>query len=193
MTPILPTAIVPVRFEPLPKRRLAHLLDGPDRARLVRRLLDHVLQVLLDAGLPVIALAPHDLDVPAGVDHWRDGAPGLNRALSAALRRTGTPAIVVHADLPHLGVDDIDAMASADGDVTIARSRDGGTNALLLRRGIEPSFGPRSALRHAQRARAAGLRTLVIDRPGLAGDVDDVAGLSASSWRPPSSSRRPLP
>lgn len=185
-----PTAIVPVRITPLAKRRLAHLVPARARADLVRSLFDHVTRTLLDAGLDVVALAPHPIDVPDDVELWADEAPTLNGALAAAAERTGVPVALIHADLPLLTVDDVWALIDAPGDVVIARSLDGGTNALLLRAKLRPMFGRNSALVHARRARAEGLRARVIDRPGLALDVDDPAALTASSSPLPSSSRQ---
>ena len=95
----------------------------------------------------------------------------------------GTPVLVVHADLPRVAADDIEALLDTDGDIVIGRARDGGTNALLMRERICCAFGASSALAHAARARAAGLRTHVLDRPGLALDVDDGRSTSSASSR----------
>jgi 2-phospho-L-lactate guanylyltransferase len=194
---MLPTALVPVRISPVAKSRLAHLIPGRDRAILVRGLLDRVVDVLLACGLRVVVLSPDRApDGAAGrtdVETWTDEAEGMNAALRAAVKRAGVPVLIVHADLPNITTEDVFAVLDAPGDVVIARARDGGTNALLLRSELRPAFGRSSALRHAQRARAAGLRATVIDRPGLALDVDDGAALTASSSPRPSSSRRPTP
>jgi len=190
---MLPTALVPVRISPLSKSRLAHLLPGRDRAVLVRELFDRVVDVLLACGLRVVVLAPDEMGRRPDVETWTDEAVGLNAALGAAVDRAGVPVLIVHADLPDITTEDVFAVLDAPGDVVIARARDGGTNALLLRSRLRPAFGRLSALRHAQRARAAGLRATVIDRPGLALDVDDGAALTASSSPRPSSSRRPTP
>jgi 2-phospho-L-lactate guanylyltransferase len=194
---MLPVALVPVRVTPLAKRRLAHRLPAAERAGLVLALFGRVVDALQGAGLDVIALAPHAVDVPDGVELWIDEAPGLNRSVGRAIQRTGVPVMVVHADLPDVTAGAFTSLVAVPGDVVIARARDGGTNVLLLRSKLRPSFGPNSALLHAQRARAAGLRTVVLDRPGLALDVDDAAGLTASSSRASSqltsSFRRPIP
>jgi 2-phospho-L-lactate/phosphoenolpyruvate guanylyltransferase len=181
------TALVPIRMGPVAKRRLAHVADAPQRVMLVRDLFEHVTGVLLDAGLDVIALAPHALSA-SGVQIWHDAAPGLNAAVDEAVGRTGVPVLIVHGDLPVLSVADVHAVLESDADVVIGRATDGGTNALLLRRSMRVAFGRGSALAHARRARAAGLRTAVIDRPGLAVDVDDEAALIA--WRGAASQRR---
>lgn len=172
----LPTALIPVRAGPDAKRRLAHVLDAASRTDLVRRLFDHVAGVLSDTGLRVIALSPYPLDTY--VEVWTDERPGLNAAVHAALEKCGAPILVVHADLPQLSVADVDALLYNDADVVIARAHDGGTNGLLLRRLIEPAFGPASALAHARRGRDAGLTTRVVDIPGFMRDVDDESSLT---------------
>jgi 2-phospho-L-lactate guanylyltransferase len=173
-----PPALVPVRTGPTAKRRLAHLLGPNERAALASDLLDHVVEALTAAGLHVVVLAPEPVDID-GIETWTDEAPGLNAAVAAALARLGTPALVVHADLPLLAPADVDELLDDAADVAIARSYDGGTNGLLLREPIRPAFGLHSAAMHAARARGAGLRASVLDIPGFALDVDDEAGLSA--------------
>jgi 2-phospho-L-lactate guanylyltransferase len=176
---VLPTALIPVRTGRTAKRRLAHVLGPDERDALVRSLFEHVARVLLNAGLRVIALTPGELDPPDGVEVRHDEGAGLNQAVTAALPRVGAPVLVVHADLPLLEATDVDFLLASDADAVIARSDDGGTNGLLLQTLIAPAFGPESASRHAARARAAGLRAVVVDTPGFATDVDDEVGLSA--------------
>jgi 2-phospho-L-lactate guanylyltransferase (CobY/MobA/RfbA family) len=160
---MLPSALIPVRIAPTAKKRLAHVLGPAGRMDLMQRLFDHVASVLEDAGLDVVALTD-------------DG--GLNAVVRAALAQVGAPALVVHADLPALRVEDVSRLLDIDGDVVIARSVDGGTNGLLLRSVIAPAFGVRSAHEHAARARRAGLVTRVVDIPGFARDIDDPASLT---------------
>lgn len=177
---MLPTALIPVRISRTAKRRLAHTLGPDDRMHLVRSLLDHVVAVVEDAGLPVVVLSPSEISDLDGVEMWRDERTGLNGAVDTALQRLGAPAFVIHADLPLLSSADIDRSLDSEADVVIARARDGGTNGLLMRRLITPAFGASSAAMHAARARAAGLRTHVLDIAGFALDVDDETSLSAS-------------
>ena len=178
-----PTAIVPVRTGPTVKRRLAHVLGLDERRELVRTMFEHVVGVLEASGLRVVALSPQPLAAGSTLETWTDAPGGLNAALDAAVERAGMPAVIVHADLPHLCVEDVEAVLGSDADVVIGRARDGGTNALLMRTRIRCAFGTSSALAHAARARAAGLRAAVIDRPSLALDVDDEAALVASRLR----------
>lgn len=178
------TALVPVRVAPIAKRRLAHALPSGGRTGFILETFDHVVDVLQGAGLRVVALSPHPID--RDIEVWTDEVSGLNRIVDAGIARSGMPVLIAHADLPRLSVEGVLAVLESPGDVVIARARDGGTNLLLLRAFMRAQFGPRSALRHATRARSTGLRARVIDREDLALDVDDVASLTASSSRLPS-------
>lgn len=181
--PLEPTALVPIRTGPVAKRRLAHVLGPKERTELVVRLFDHVVGVLLGAGLEVIALSPAPFEPASGIEVWTDERKGLNAAVAAAVGRIGPGVLVVHADLPGLTVADVGELLGSDAEVVIARAHDGGTNGLLLRELIAPAFGPGSALAHAQRARAAGLRTHVVDLAGFRVDTDDESTLSATDSR----------
>jgi 2-phospho-L-lactate/phosphoenolpyruvate guanylyltransferase len=177
---MLPTALVPVRIAPTAKGRLAHVLSGAERMRLISSLFEHVTSVLDDAGLRIVVVTPTPAEVPSSLEVWTDEAPGLNGALQAALQRLALPVLIVHADLPLLRSDDVDGLLANDSDVVVARAHDGGTNGLLLRRPLTPAFGADSALVHAARARAAGLSVSVVDIPGFAQDVDTQPALIAS-------------
>ena len=188
---MLPTALVPIRTGA--KRRLAHAIAPEPRRRLVEELFDHVVGVLRTAGLRTIALSPTPPAETTADEVWLDAATGLNAALDRAVRTLGPPVLIVHADLPAIGVQDVHALLATSGDVVIARARDGGTNALFMREAIRCSFGPSSAVAHARRARERGLRAVVVDRPGLALDVDDEASLTLASKFLGSSFARPRP
>src|SRR5207248_1375176 len=148
-------------------------------------LFDHVCGVLVDAGLRVVALSAGPLET--SVEVWPDSGRGLNAAVRDGVGRTGLPVLVAHADLPSLTVPDVFSLVDTPGDVVIARSEDGGTNGLLMRSFVEPSFGPGSAHAHASRARRAGLVTKVVDIPGFARDIDDPRALTSygASFRQP--------
>ncbi len=129
-----------------------------------------------------------DLPLPAGVVRLPDGGLAWNDGLVHALTTLPiAPQGVVYlaADLPTITPDDIDALIEpcpARG-IVIARARDGGTNALALRppRVIMPSFGaPASADVHARLAEAADVQALIVDRPGLALDMDTPDDLAAA-------------
>jgi 2-phospho-L-lactate/phosphoenolpyruvate guanylyltransferase len=181
-----PTAVVPVRATARAKLRLAHALSADARLELVRRLFAHATSVLHHVGLRIVVVAAGDpplADVP--VDVVADPGRGLNAAVAAGLALTGYPALVVPADLPWLEPRSVERILSEPGDVVIARSRDGGTNALLLRRPLAPAFGADSALAHATTARADGSWARVVEIRGFSDDLDDEPALRAALGRSP--------
>ncbi len=190
-------ALVPVRALTDAKRRLSPLLADAERAQLARVMLEDALDCL--ARAPVvegIAVVTGDTDAGALASDYRAFAlpdspeGGLNASLESAAAwaraaKVDRALLVLPADVPGATPDDIAALAaetvvgrsaraSPPSDVVLARAHDGGTNALLLRPGarIPFAFGPDSCARHAAAARAAGLSVGVVERPGLALDLD---------------------
>lgn len=185
--------VIPVRSLTDGKRRLAPVLDPAARAGLVRRMFLRTLEAALEAGPPVLVVSPD----PAALTLARDrGATGLeeprpvelNHALELAARATAargaTALLVVSADLPDLGAEDLRAMLppppaapdAPDGTVVrIAPDEAGiGTNALYVRPPglLSFEYGETSCRRHLEQARARGARVERVDRPGLRFDLD---------------------
>jgi FO synthase len=176
-------AIVPVRAPGEGKSRLAGVLSPLRRASLVQGMLERVLLALRQARsvTRIVVVTPDlGLALPAGVDVVHDSGVGLNAAVALALESvagTADAALVVAADAPQVTAEEIDRIIAAtrDADVGIVPDRRGeGTNALWLRLppGIAPQYGEGSARAHRDAARAAGLRVVVVDAPGLSHDVD---------------------
>jgi len=177
------TAIIPLKQAGARKTRLTERLTEAERDRLADRLFAHVAGMLMahpQIG-DVLILSP--AAPPAGFGIWRrDGGLGLNAELTA-LRQIygGRDLLVVHADLPLLGADDITALLAAAGQdgFAIAPDRLGtGTNAITIPRGrpFAFAFGPDSLSAH--RAADAGAR--IVERPGLALDIDTPDDLDAA-------------
>jgi 2-phospho-L-lactate guanylyltransferase len=180
-------AIIPVKPFALGKSRLAGVLDAPDRARLNRRLFDHVFETAAAAlGAPhVMIVTPDaeltDMAIGRGA-HGVVDAGELNGALSHACRAAvafGASAILVlPSDLPFLATEDIAALRvalpRAPGVVIAPDRSDQATNALLLSPPIPDffRFGPSSFTTHVQAARASGAAVEIVRRPGLAFDLD---------------------
>jgi 2-phospho-L-lactate/phosphoenolpyruvate guanylyltransferase len=182
-------ALVPVKPLDQAKSRLAGTLGAEERAALVRTLLEHTLDAL--RKVPVI-LGTVVVTSDPGVAEWASaagsqvvreaGKPSLNRALRdasrSALAQGAEAVLVMHADLPLVAAEDIEAIissAQAAPTVVIAPDRHGlGTNALLCAPPslIEYRFGPDSFALHCAQAQAAGARLEVCSRPGLALDLD---------------------
>jgi 2-phospho-L-lactate guanylyltransferase len=123
-----------------------------------------------------------------------EGPRGMNAAvrqgLAAAGRAGAGAALVLTADLPLVGPDDLAALVALAPErapaAALAPSRDGtGTNAMLLRppAALAPRLGPGSLARHLAQAARRGVAVAVCERPGLALDVDtpdDLAALCAA-------------
>lgn len=198
-------AIVPVKPLDQAKSRLADSLAPQQRLTLVQDMLARTIATLrMVPAVRQIAVVSGD----AGVEAWslqaglrvvpERGEPNLNLALQTATevaRSQGAEAVlIVHADLPRVSADELQAMASGlDGTrlVVVAPDRHGrGTNALLCAPPglIEYRFGEGSLALHCAQAQAAGARLVVHSAPGLALDIDlpeDLDVLSAASEAPP--------
>ena len=116
---------------------------------------------------------------------------GLNAALdgsAAELARTPEDAaLVVLGDVAGVQPEDLETLiraldASPRPAAVLAPSRDGGTSALLRSpwNCIEASFGPDSASVHRERAEAAGVAFVVVERLSLAIDIDTPTDIEAA-------------
>lgn len=182
-------ALVPIKAARERKTRLAHDLSSDERVRLSDAMLWHVLGVLRDADciseVALLSTAPI-----AGWDGQRlvDEGRGLNAELQAAAATIDGLLLVIHADLPSLSVEDVTALTLAGrGGIAIAPDRHHrGTNAIALGRrdGFIFAFGADSLDRHRSQTTAPA----IIDRPGLALDIDvmddlDLLAGAGSWWR----------
>jgi 2-phospho-L-lactate guanylyltransferase len=168
------TAIVPFKTAGQRKTRLAPALSPAERDRLAQALFDHVIGVLdaCPSVGPISVLSETWPDARGGRDPpgWLpDQARGLNGELQA-LDIVG-PRLVIHADLPLVAAEDVEALlAAAQGGGAIAPDRHGtGVNALALDAGVSIRFrfGPGSFARHREQ-----IDLSVVYRDGLALDVD---------------------
>ena len=184
--------IVPHRGLTAAKTRLAPVLDAGERESLARTLLARVLDVASEACGDVVVISPSESLRPivegAGARLAVQRGMGLNAGLEQARAEAlidgiGTLA-VLHGDLPNLAADDIRALFEAvppGGGVAIAPDRAGtGTNGLAQAPAdaIRFAFGADSFAAHRAAAAEAGLPFGVVDRPGLAFDLDTPADLA---------------
>lgn len=186
-----PTAVlVPLRAPGEGKSRLAAVLDPDQRAALAVAMLADVTAAVTAAGLDEVlvvasgrraAAAGIDLGLPVLVDP--PDCQGLDDALATAATRVGPhrDLLVVAADLPRLGPQDVLAVLAPNVEVVVAPTVGGGTGALLRRPAavIATAFGPGSARAHRELALAAGVRAAHVDRDGIQHDVDTFADLAA--------------
>lgn len=189
--------LVPLKRLGEAKSRLAGLLAPGERAALMRAMLADVLEAL--AGARTVAAVTLVSSEPAagelarehGIGWWDDRGLTWNEALSTAMREivTAPCAAVVSADIPLVTAADVDELIAATPKrgLAVARATDAGTNAVSMSPSgaVETCFGlPGSAALHLERARAAGLEGVLVDRPGLALDLDtpeDVERLLAAA------------
>jgi len=183
--------IVPHRGLAASKTRLATVLDAGEREALAERLLRRVLGVVVQVA-PVVVISPAAelgrLVKTAGATLELQRGMGLNAGLEQARVQAIADGVqtlaVLHGDLPNLEPNDVRALIAAVADdrgVAIAPDRRGsGTNALAMRPPdlIGFHFGVGSFAAHRAAVRVAGLEPVVVDRPGLAFDLDTPADLA---------------
>jgi 2-phospho-L-lactate guanylyltransferase len=179
---------VPVKALSAAKQRLAPLLDGRERQRLARAMIEDVLDACASApALAGIVVVTSDDEVAAISEQAgvlvlkEEGERGTNAAVQAGVRSVMDVAcgiIVVPADVPHLTSDAVDAVAQLCGQknalVLVRARRDGGTNLLACTPPelIEPSFGSGSFARHRDLARQAGIEPILPSFGHLDLDLD---------------------
>jgi 2-phospho-L-lactate guanylyltransferase len=178
------------------KTRLAGLLGAAERQALAQAMAEDVIAVL--AAHPDITQITLISDDPAaellarryGAQCWSESAlacRGLNALLQRASERlldsVDDVLVVLHADLPLLTALDISAALDCrreSGGLVIAGDRQGtGTNLLVFDRANLPQycFGTDSYAEYIQTARSAGVPVKMLQRSGIAADVDEPADL----------------
>jgi 2-phospho-L-lactate guanylyltransferase len=189
--------IVPHRGLEAAKTRLAPMLDPDEREELAGQLLLHVLREAEAAADDVVVISPAralaELVESTGarlvVQRGMGLNEGLDQARSDALFDDISELGVLHGDLPNLQASDIRALidglppGGAPG-VAIAPDRAGtGTNGLALRSPgvINFRFGVGSFAAHLAEVERAGVHLTVVDRSGLAFDLDTPEDLAR--WR----------
>lgn len=194
-------ALVPLKDLVQAKSRLAGLLRPSERRALAQAMVEDVLAALSrEPRIERVTLVSDDpgaalLAGKYGFDCWSEeglGCRGLNavvrRASEILLAAHDQPLLVLHGDLPLLEARDLAAVIDAQqqlGGLVIASDLHGtGTNLLAFDRGSMPRFcfGTNSCELHQEAARDAGIPVLVVQRRGIATDVDepgDVAGMMA--------------
>jgi 2-phospho-L-lactate guanylyltransferase (CobY/MobA/RfbA family) len=96
-----------------------------------------------------------------------DAPGGQGQALAAFLEDMSGPVVIVNADVPCVGTEELEALAAAA--PALVAAADGTTNALALTdaRDFVALYGAGSSGRYA-----AALRAQALDLPGLRDDVD---------------------
>ena len=188
--------LVPVKNLQDAKQRLAGVLSAAERQALFHAMLEDVLSVLARCrGLAGVMLVTRDSRARALALRYRARVleEDRNRGHTAAssygaqvLAAEGARGMLqLPADLPLLAPADIECLLQAHGHapaVTLAPSRDArGSNAVACSPPdlLPLRFGDDSYMPHVARARALGVEPGIVERPGLALDVDTPADLLA--------------
>ncbi len=182
--------LVPAKPLARAKARLGEVFSTEERRTLALAMLRDVIAAARACGDVWVVCSDAEVEEVArggGAVALPDATPdaGLNPSLAAAthaIERAGYDGVLVlSSDLPCVTPDDIVAMLAPPG-VAIAPSRDGGTNALWRTPPgvIETAFGPGSRTAHERLAREAGVASAIVERAGLALDVDDPSDLVAA-------------
>lgn len=181
-------ALIAVKPLGMAKSRLSAVLHRAERRELARTFLAHVLNVASCTPLidDVFVVTPNPCDVPKGFPTIKDPGRGLNMAADYAARvlrgRGVRELLVLPADLPLIEEADLRALILAGRACggAVAQDHHGtGTNGLWMPMppGIDFAFGPGSCQKHVSAWRLAGVEAIVVQRPGLAYDIDEPSDL----------------
>ena len=187
------TVLLPVKDFKDSKKRLVPALDAPARAGLAQAMLTDVLTILARARAPqrIVVFTAADeviqMTKPFGFETvFEESVEGHSAAVNhmvGELAATSSRILSIAADLPRLVPSEIDfAFNAASEPITFIPSRDWtGTNGVLF---IPPAriameYGQGSFRRHLSKASAAGIRSDVMDLPGIAFDIDTPEDLQA--------------
>lgn len=170
------TAVIPFKGRAARKTRLAGIFSEEQRDRLSYAMFNRTCAVL--AGCDAVGEIAVLSDIRPPAWHGRligDAGRGLNAELNSLAADLATQCLlVIHADLPLLGPQDIGDLLEAAGRASMAIAPDHagtGTNAIAL---VDPAgfafhFGPNSFVQHVE---AGQDRAAIIHRTGLSLDID---------------------
>lgn len=129
----------------------------------------------------------HAACAPLGEVLVCDAPGGQGQALATFLEDMSGPVVIVNADVPCVGTDELEALAAAA--PALVAAADGTTNALALTdaRDFVPLYGAGSAGRYV-----ATLGGRLLDLPGLRDDVDTWDDLVRAGERAGPNTRRLL-
>lgn len=185
MQPLL--VAMPMKAFDQAKSRLSPAMTPAQRQRLSRSLFGRT-QVFFSGCFPAmdrLVVTPSQevraLALASGAAVALEVSPqGLNAAAQRAIEYAGAHGyrqlLIIPGDIPVWLRTEVQALLALGSrhEVVIARARDGGTNALLLRlpTPLRCAYGEESAQRHESMARSAGLSVAVCQPPFMAHDID---------------------
>lgn len=190
-------ALVPLNTLSAAKSRLGNLLTPAQRSSLVEAMVRDVLAVLVDhPGIGAVSLVSGDPAAAAlarscgatfidesGFGEVSGLSASVTKAVELMVQRGETALMVVHGDVPALVDQDISAALAAFRDapglVIGTDVNQQGSNLMLFSANNVPEFGfgENSCQRHTAAAQARGIPVHIMQRPGLALDVDTAEDL----------------
>ena len=187
------TVLLPIKDFKDAKQRLVPALDALTRAGLARAMLLDVLNVLRRARTPqrvvVFTASLEVIQMAKGfgfevvLEPSVDGHSAAVNRMVAELSANSSRILSIAGDLPRLLPTEVDfALEASSEPITFLPSRDWtGTNGVLFMppARITMEYGLGSFRRHLSKAAAAGIRSDVIDLPGIAFDIDTPEDLQA--------------
>ncbi|HEY0942582.1 MAG TPA: 2-phospho-L-lactate guanylyltransferase [Steroidobacter sp.] len=177
-------AVTPLKQLSNGKRRLGGALSSAERVELIRTMSARVISVLASMHeIASVSVVTNDETlVPMNCARIEDPGSDLNAAAAHAgriLQSWGASSmLVIAADLPFVTAEDIRCLIAAGrtgAAVFAADSKGLGTNAILMSPPalFQPCFGEHSLAAHLAIARQMGVSARIVQRSGLARDIDE--------------------
>ena len=194
-----PKAIIPFKKERA-KSRLGGVLSEKEREEFAVRMLGDVLVALSESEIEEVEIistcseeqikedlniglklnleleSKSDLNLKLSV---REDGRGLNEVLNEGIKDEKEPVLIIMADVPLATPESINEIISREEDVVITPGREGGTNALFLRKPYKfaVSYYGISCLKHIETARRRDLSYAIHDSFFISTDIDEVDDL----------------
>jgi len=198
---VKPKAIIPFKKERA-KSRLGGILSEKEREEFAVRMLGDVLVALSESEIEEVEIistcseeqikedlnrglklnleleseSKSNLNLKLTV---REDGRGLNEVLNEEIKDEKEPVLIIMADVPLATPESIDEIISREEDVVITPGREGGTNALFLRKPYKfaVSYYGISCLKHIETAKRRDLSYAIHDSFFISTDIDEVDDL----------------
>ncbi len=194
-----PKAIIPFKKERA-KSRLGGVLGEKEREEFAVRMLGDVLVALSESEIEEVEIIStcseeqikEDLNRGLKLNLESESKPnlnlkltvredgrGLNEVLNEEIKDEKEPVLIIMADVPLATPESINEIISREEDVVITPGREGGTNALFLRKPYKfaVSYYGISCLKHIETAKRRDLSCAIHDSFFISTDIDEVDDL----------------
>ena len=192
-----PKAIIPFKKERA-KSRLGGVLSEKEREEFAVRMLGDVLVALSESEIEEVEIIStcseeqikEDLKLELNLESEsklnlnvkltvREDGRELNEVLNEEIKDEKEPVLIIMADVPLATPESINEIISREEDVVITPGREGGTNALFLRKPYKfaVSYYGISCLKHIETAKRRDLSYAIHDSFFISTDIDEVDDL----------------